>query len=195
MSGLAVGPAVAQSGGRSSYGDELRLHAGLGTSDGVSLTTAEAQAMLRVTGSSQALNFAVGPAYTRWLGPSLVSFRAAPALGLARYDSVLFVDPSLTAAVGTGLVLGERSRAMRPWGLLPDVAGGLDEPRGYETRRRERTVLTLGLTGSVEALGNRPVLLAVGLLVGLSWFDERFVAPAPILPRPFLRLGAPARAP
>jgi hypothetical protein len=156
---------------------------GVGSSNGASATTLDAAANLRLTKKTQALNFDLGPAYVHWLGRSLVTLRAAPGFGLERYDSVLFVDLALRGALGAGLVVGERTRELRHWSVLPEMEGVMDE--GWMSLRRERTVLTLELTGAVEVLGARPVLLTAGVLVGISWFDETFTGERSRQPGPW----------
>jgi hypothetical protein len=181
--GLGVGPTATRTAGRSAYGDELRLHAGVGSSDGSSVTTVDARASLRVTSKDQALGLALGPSYAHWLGHGVVTLRAEPGLGLGRYDSVLFVEPGLTLGLGTGWVLGERERPIEPWSMIAAMEGA---PVSWTTVRRERRLLTLELTGGVEALGGRPALFHASLLVGIAWFDERYTRERP--PPPWLPL-------
>jgi hypothetical protein len=69
---------------------------------------------------------------------------------------------------------------------MPDV--DLGDGARFIRVRRERSVLTLEALGSVDLRGTREPLYVLGLLVGLTWTDERKDVAAP--PRlPFVPFG------
>jgi hypothetical protein len=191
LHGIAVGPVVASSEGRSSYGDELHLRAGLGSSDGSDLTTFEAGASARVTRRTQAVAADLGPAFARWFGPAFLSFSPTTGVAFERYAEKLFVDPALHGALMGGLALEESTVSVRPWDFMfgepvPYAEPGV-EPGSflehYARVRRKRTVLTLELRAGIEPRFTRDTLWTAGILVGLTFVSEEFNVRAFRFPR------------
>jgi hypothetical protein len=183
---LGVGPAVAYPGdGRPSYGDVLVLRRGSGGSDFESVALAEYEARLLVTERTQAASLGAGYAGMRWFGPGLGAFSLTPALGAERVDSKTLFNAGLHGGASFGWQLDERVKEhpRRSWLAVPDLDFG-DGAR-FVTVVRERHVLALELLGSVDLRGTREPLYALGLLVGLSFLEERKDVPAPPLPRFF----------
>ncbi len=198
LHGFAVGPVAARSEGRTSYGDELRLRAGLGTSDGVDVETLDTGASLRVTERSQSLSADVGPTIAHWFGPATLGLNLATGLGFERYADKLFVDPAFHGAFSGGFVLDESRTRVRPMAIMPDVVDPRVGEPGLGTWRerscfvrRRRTVLTLELRGGYEPRSTRDPLLTAGVLVGLTFVNEVFsVPPQPEAPVTGPRAGA-----
>jgi hypothetical protein len=163
-----------------SYGDELRLRAAAGTSDGSALTVAEAEARLVVSQRTQGLWVGVGPTYLHWLGPTAITLSCAPALGVETFDRTLFASAGLHGGLGLGVVLSDAESERFPHGWLPWPEPGMPQPR-YLAITRRRTLLTLELTGGADARASG-ASLAAGLLIGLAWSDERYTREAPPLP-------------
>ncbi len=191
LHGVAVGPVLASSGGRSSYGDELHVRAGLGSSDGAGLTTFDAGASVRVTKRTQSLAGDLGPAFARWFGPALLSFGPTTGLAVERYAGKLFVDPALHGALMGGLALDESTVSVRPWNFMFGEPVPYFEPGAepqpwleqYARVRRNRTVLTLELRGGIEPRFTRDALWTAGILVGLTFVSEEFNVRAFRFPR------------
>lgn len=178
-----MGPVAASSEGRTSYGDELRVRKGVGSSDGGGLTTFDAGASVRVTKRTQSMTGDLGPTFSRWLGPTLLSFSPATGLGFERYAGKAFVDAALHGALTGGFVLDEATTTERPWQfmfgepVLYEVEPGVGPPSKLEphvTVRRRRTVLTLELRGGLEPRFTREPLWTAALLVGLTSVSEVF---------------------
>jgi len=174
----AAGPVVAYPDERPSYGGELRVQGGAGTSDAKSAAFLEVGGRLLVTERTQALGAGVGPAYLLWLGPS--AFRAAvmPGIGVERYLDKAFMNFSLHGSLGTALVLEGNVRRDRSWDFLPPEAMGFP-PDHRITLRRTRLLVTLDVTGNLDARTTREPLYGVGLLVGFARVSESYTVDAP----------------
>jgi hypothetical protein len=176
MTRVAAGPVVAYpDDGEPSYGDELRLRTGAGTSDGDDLAVAETGMRLLVTERSQSLGAELGPAYVLWLGPSAFTASFTPGLGVEHFDDKVFFNASLHGALGTGIVLDERVRRDHSWNWLVQMEG---VPEGPPHVIRKRIVLTLDIAGGLDARTTRDPLFTVGVLVGIAWVNERYTVPA-----------------
>ncbi len=177
---VGVGPVAAFPDDEgASYGDELVVRRGIGTSDFASITAFEYEARALVTERSQALSLGAGPSYLPWLGPVLASMSLAPAVGIERVHEKVLGNLGLHGALGLGVTLSESFREARSASLPPDVISG---DGGYLTQARDRTLLGLELTGSVDVRGTRSPLLGLGLLVALTFTAERRELPLPDLP-------------
>ncbi len=177
---LGVGPVVAYPGdGAPSYGDALVLRRGVGTSDFESVGLLEYEARLLVTERTQAGSLGAGYAALRWLGPGLAGVSLTPALGAERIDDKALFNAGLHGGASFGVTLDERvsERRARPWMAMPDADLG-DNARFIRVRR-ERSVLTLELMGSVDLRGTREPLYVLGLLLGLTWTHEQKDVAAP----------------
>lgn len=180
LGSLAVGPVAARPNGeQTSYGDELQLRFGAGSSDGEALSVLESQARLAITERASAVSVGLGPAHVRWLGPAALTARIAPQLGVAYFDRTLFASAGLHAGLGLGAVLQESERplAWGPW--WPELQAATPQ---FRSLVRRRTLLTLELTGSADAQA-RGAVLALGLLVGLAWSEEQYTSDIPLLPQ------------
>jgi hypothetical protein len=178
---LGVGPvAVRPDNGKTSYGDELRLRASAGTSDGRTLPVVEAEGRLLLSERTHSLTVGLGPAYLRWLGGHALLASFTPALGAEYFDRTLLASAGLHGGLGWGVTLSEerdeRSSSGMGW---PEMEMGNQTP--YVTVSRQRTLLTLELTGAVDAR-SRGVSYAAGLLVGLAWSEEQWTHAAPLRP-------------
>jgi hypothetical protein len=177
MSRFALGPAVAYpDDGDASYGGELRVRTGAGSSDEKSATFLEVGGRLLVTERTQALGVGMGPAYLHWLGPSAITASLTPGLGVEHFQQKPFMNFSLNGSLGTGLVLEERVRGDRPWAITPEAVG---LPDGTILLRRDRVVLTLDVTGSIDARTTRQPLYGIGILIGVAKIGERYSIEAP----------------
>jgi hypothetical protein len=183
LGGVSVGPMVARpSAMKASYGDELRLRHGAGSSDGSELSVFEFEGRLALTQRVGAVGVSIGPAYVRWLGPMALMARASGGFGAEYFDHTVFASAAAHGGFGLGFVLesSEQEQPRRgPWLAVP-------QPElGGSMRRRERTLLTLEPTGSVDA-HVRGVTLSAALLIGLSWSEEEFFVASPPRPSPLL---------
>jgi hypothetical protein len=177
---LGVGPAVAYPGdGQPSYGDALVVRRGLGTSDFESLGFLEYEARLLVTERTQAASLGAGYAALRWFGPALGGVSLTPAFGAERIDAKALFNAGLHGGASIGWQLDERVRERedRPWIVLPDAY--LGDAGRFIRIERERHVLSLELLASVDLRGTRDPLYALGLLVGLTFSEERRTVRAP----------------
>jgi hypothetical protein len=180
LASLGVGPIVTRpSGERASYGDELRVREGAGSSGEQGLTVIEAQARVAVAERASAAAVGAGPAYVRWLGPAALSARIAPMLGAQYFDRTVFASAGLHAGLGAGAVLVETEQVLPRWG--PIWATGMPASETEtESYRRERTLLTLELTFAADAQA-RGATLTAGALIGLAWSEEQRVRERPRL--------------
>lgn len=187
LGSVGVGPALVRpSGVERSFGDELRLRRGAGSSDGEALTVVEAQARIAVAERASAVAVGVGPARLRWLGPLSLTARASPMLGVQYFDRTVFPSAGLHGGLSLGWTMGasqRRSAALRIWAGVP--ANGR-----FERYVRERTLLTLELTGAADAQA-RGATLSAALLLGVAWSEEQLTREVPLLEpwRHPLRLG------
>jgi hypothetical protein len=180
---LGVGPVVAYPGGDGpSYGDELVLRRGIGTSDFEGISIAEYEARLLVTERTQAVSLGAGYAGLRWVGPALLTLNVTPALGLERCRGKPLGNVGIHGGTGLGFTLAQSLSERPGWQPLPKHYRM--HSREYVVRERERTVLTFELTGSVDARGTREPLLTAGFLVGLAFTSEsgEFDVPEPTDP-------------
>ena len=174
---LGVGPVVARpDSAKTSYGDELRVRIGAGTSDGRSLSVVETEGRLLVTNRTQALSFGVGPGYLHWFGPSALTVSLTPALGAEYFDRTLFASAGLHGGLGLGIVLAQNEHPQAPGMWWPALAGFNGGRRIGIVRRR--TLLTLELTGAADAR-SRDTTLAAGLLIGIASSAERYYVEVP----------------
>jgi hypothetical protein len=103
-----VGPVVARPPGiEKSYGAELQLREGAGSSDGAGLTVFELQGRAAVTERASAISVGLGPAYLHWLGPAALMGRISPMLGVQYFDRTVFASAGLNGGLGLGFVLEE----------------------------------------------------------------------------------------
>jgi len=189
MMRVAAGPAAAYpDDGAPSYGGELRVRRGSGESDAEEAALLEVGGRLLVTERTQAIGAGMGGAYLHWLGPSAVTASIMPGLGVERFREKAFMNFSLHAALGTGLVLKESIGRDDRWHLFMPPEMTLPMPQRISLKRK-RVVLTLDFTGSIDARTTRQPLYGVGILVGIAWIVERYDvdAPEPADPKhPFL---------
>jgi len=176
LGSVAFGPIVTRpSGHERSFGDELRLRRGAGSSEGNSLTVVEAQARLAIAGRVSALLVGAGPAHVHWAGPIAFTLRAAPMLGVQYFDETVFASAGAHGGLGLGVTLAESERKAPSWYLIE-----LPPPKSdSELVVRERTLLTLELSGAADAQA-RGATLSAGVLVGLAWSEEQ--RERPLLP-------------
>lgn len=171
LSGVSVGPVVARPPGiEKSYGGELRLWQGAGSSDGDGLRVFELEGRAAVTERVSAISVGLGPGYLHWLGPAALTGRVSPALGVQYFDRTVFASAGLHGGLGLGFALEESVHELRRWGPWMEAA-----PAGSIVRR-ERTLLTLELTAAVDG-HVRGATLATGLLVGIAWSVEQISQP------------------
>lgn len=175
LGSFAVGPIVSHpTGVEASYGDELRLRRGAGSGDDDALSVIEAQARLAVTERASAVSVGVGPAHLRWAGPLAFTLRAAPMLGAQWFDRTVFASAGLHGGLGAGLVLDEAEHVLpRIWTIGPPMT-----ERETIDYRRDRTLLTLELSGSADVQA-RGVTLSAGILIGLAWSEEHLTRERP----------------
>jgi hypothetical protein len=178
MARIAAGPVAAYPDEKPSYGGELRVQGGAGTSDAEDAAFLEVGGRLLVTERTQALGAGVGPAYLLWLGPS--AFRAAvmPGLGVERYLDKAFMNFSLHGSLGTALVVREDVRRDRSWDFAAPERLGLP-PDHRITLLRTRTLVTLDVTGNLDARTTREPLYGLGILIGFARVSESYAIEAP----------------
>lgn len=170
LGSVGVGPAIARpSGIEESYGDELRLRHGAGSSDGDSVTLLEVEGRAAVTERASAISVGLGPAYLRWLGPVALAGRITPALGAQYFARAPFASAGVHGGLSIGLVLESSQSERRSWGPWPAATQG----RTGIMVGRERTLLTLELSGAADAHA-RGATLSAGLLLGIAWTDEQW---------------------
>jgi hypothetical protein len=184
VSRVSAGPTVAFPGdGRESYGEEIVLRRGIGTSDFESIGIAEYEARLLVTEETHALSLGAGYSAMQWWGDGLTFASLGPALGFELTREKPLGNAGLRGALGFGWTF-EGTRNQRParW-LLPEVCG-IDCDRHVTVERRRR-VVTLELTGSANLRGTRQPLYTLGVLLGVAFTDEQddVVLPSPGPPR------------
>jgi len=175
---FGVGPVAAFPDDQgASWGDELILRRGIGTSDFSSIAAAEYEARALVTERTQALSLGAGPTYMPWLGPVLVSMSGTPAVGIERVHHKVLGNVGLHGGLGLSFPLAESLNESRH---VPLVQMGPWND-GYVSQARDRTLLGFELTGSVDVRGTRAPLLAAGLLVQLTFTEERREVPVPAI--------------
>jgi hypothetical protein len=175
LGSLGVGPVITRpSGVETSSGNELRLRQGSGSNEAESLSVIEAQARFAVAERASALAVGVGPAYLRWFGPVAFTVRGAPMLGGQYFDRTVFASAGLHGGLGCGLKIDETEQLAPRFG---PIWAGIPPPK-HETVSylRQRTLLTLELTGAADAHA-RGATLSVGILLGLAWSEEYVTRP------------------
>jgi len=178
-----VGPAIARPTGiEKSYGAELRLRHGTGSSDDDGLTLLEVEGRAAVTERASAISIGLGPAYLHWLGPVALAGRLTPAVGAQYFDRIVFASAGVHGGLGLGFVLESSESELRSWGPWPAATQGPT----WTMVMRERTLLTLELTGAADA-HVRGATLSAGLLLGIAWSDEQLSKKREELPPGFLR--------
>jgi hypothetical protein len=178
---LSAGPAVAFPGdGHKSYGEEIVLHRGIGTSDFDSIGVAGYEARLLVTEETHALSLGAGYSAMKWWGDGLTFVNLDPALGFELTRGKPLGNAGLHGALGFGWTF-EEERSQRPaqW-ALPRIYPGIDCDRHVTVERRRR-VVTLELTGSADLRGTREPLYTLGVLLGVAFTLEQddIVLPPP----------------
>jgi hypothetical protein len=177
MTRVAAGPVAAYpDDGDPSYGGELRVRKGAGGSDSEEASFLEFGGRLLVTERTQAIGVGMGGAYLRWLRPGVLTVSVMPSLGVERFLEKPFMNLSLHGSVGTGFILKEQLHRDRAWALTPEMVG---PPDGTISVVRRRFLLTLDLTGAIDARTTRQPLYGVGILLGIARIDERYSVDAP----------------
>jgi hypothetical protein len=140
---LSAGPAVAFPGdGHESYGEEIVLRRGIGTSDFDSIGVGEYEARLLVTQETHALSLGTGYSAMKWWGDGLAFANLDPALGFELTRGKPLGNAGLHGALGFGWTFEETRSQRRPhWFMLPGTCG-IDCDR-YVTIERRRRVVTL----------------------------------------------------
>jgi hypothetical protein len=188
---VSAGPAVAFPGdGHESYGEEIVLRRGIGTSDFETIGTMEYEARLLVSQETHALSLGPGYSAMKWWGDGLAFASLDPAFGLELTRGKPLGNAGLHGALGFGWTI-EEERAQRParWTIVPEICA-LDCPR-YVTIERRRRVVTLELTASANLRGTRQPLYTLGLLLGIALTDEQDDVELPREPHPLHRLVIP----
>lgn len=171
---LSAGPAVAFPGdGRESYGEQIVLRRGIGTSDFESIGIAEYEARLLVTEETHALSLGGGLAAMEWWGNGLALASLNPAFGFELTRGKPLGNAGLHGALGFGWTFEEENdqREAR-WTTVLQEACPIECSR-YVTIERRRRVVTLELTGSADLRGTRQPLYTLGLLLGVAFTDEQ----------------------
>jgi hypothetical protein len=170
---LSAGPAVAFPGdGHQSYGEEIALRRGIGTSDFESIGTLEYAARLLVSQETHALSLGGGYSAMKWWGNGLALASLNPAFGVEVTRGKPLGNAGLHAAMGFGWTFEEeRSHRQARWTMQPAYCG--NECWRYLTVERRRRVVTLELTGSANLRGTRQPLYTFGLLLGVALTDEQ----------------------
>lgn len=169
LGSVGVGPAIARPPGiEMSYGDELRLRQGAGSSDDDGVRLLEVEGRVAVTERASAISVGLGPAYLRWLGPVALTGRITPALGAQYFSRTPFASAGVHGGLSVGFVLESSEHELGSFGPWPAVAR---DPT-WSVVGRERTLLTLELSGAADAHG-RGATLSAGLLLGIAWSDEQ----------------------
>jgi hypothetical protein len=169
LGSIGVGPAIARPTGiEKSYGDELRLRYGAGSSDDEAITLLEVEGRAALTERTSAISIGLGPAYLHWLGPVGLTGRITPALGAQYFAQTPFASAGVHGGLGVGFVLESSERELRSFGPWPAATQGPT----WMMVVRERTLLTLELTGAADAHVHGATLSA-GLLLGIAWSDEQ----------------------
>jgi hypothetical protein len=166
---LSAGPAVAFPGdGHESFGEEVVLRRGIGTSDFESIGIAEYEARLLVGEETHALSLGAGFSALNWWGDGLLLASVTPALGFELTREKPLGNAGLHAALGLGWTI-EEHRDQRPvrWLLV-----GVDRER-YVTVERRRRAVTLELVGSAAVRGTRQPLYTLGALLGIAFTNEQ----------------------
>jgi hypothetical protein len=179
---LSAGPAVAFPGdGHESFGEELVLRRGIGTSDFDSIGIAEYEARLLVGQETHALSLGAGYSAMKWWGDGLAFASVTPALGFELTREKPLGNAGLHGALGFGFTI-EEERQQRParWLVV-----GVDRER-YVTVERRRRVATLELVGSAALRGTREPLYTLGVLLGVAFTNEQDDVELPPLPIPVL---------
>jgi hypothetical protein len=192
---LSAGPAVAFPGdGRESYGEEIVLRRGIGTSDFESIGIAEYEARLLVTQETHVLSLGGGVAAMEWWGNGLALASLNPAFGFELTRGKPLGNAGLHGALGFGWTFEEeRTQRQARWTIVPELCG-IDCAR-YVTIERRRRIVTLELTGSADLRGTRDPLYAVGLLLGVAFTDEQDDIELPPEADPLRRLLLPRNPP
>jgi hypothetical protein len=149
---------------------------GAGGSDSQEASFLEYGGRLLVTERTQAIGVGMGGAYLRWLRPGVLMASIMPGLGVERFRDKPFMNLSLHGSLGTGFVLKEGLRRDRSWALTPEMVG---LPDGTISVVRGRFLLTLDVTGAIDARTTRQPLYGIGILVGLAWIAERYEVDVP----------------
>lgn len=183
LGSVGVGPAIARpSGIEKSYGAELRLRHGTGSSGDDGLTLLEVEGRAALTERASAISIGLGPAYLHWLGPVALTGHITPAVGAQYFDRIVFASAGVHGGFGLGFVLESSESELRSWGPWPAATQGPT----WTMVMRERTLLTLELTGAADA-HVRGATLSAGLLLGIAWSGEQLSKkreqPAPWFPR------------
>jgi hypothetical protein len=166
---LSAGPAVAFPGdGHRSYGEEIVLRRGVGTSDFESIGVAEYEARLLVSQETHALSLGAGYGAMKWWGDGIAFANLGPAFGFELTRGKPLGNAGLHGALGFGWTF-EESRSQRPARWL---AFGMDR-ESYVTVERKRRAVTLELMGSADLRGTRQPLYTVGVLLGVAFTNEQ----------------------
>jgi hypothetical protein len=180
---LSAGPAVAFPGnGHESYGEEIVLRRGIGTSDFESIGVGEYEARLLVSEETHALSLGAGVGAMKWWGDGLAFAHAAPAFGFELTRGKPLGNAGLHGALGFGWTFDEtQSRHPPKWMIF-----GMDRER-YLTVERKRRVVTLELMGSADLRGTRQPLYTLGVLLGVAFTNEQddIELPPPRIPPGF----------
>lgn len=196
VSRLSAGPVLALPGnGHESYGEQISVHRGIGTSDFDSIGIAEYEARLLVTEETQALSLGAGYSGMKWWGSGLAFVNLDPALGLEITREKPLGNAGLHGALGFGFTFDEQ-RSQRPVHWRPDVVDPCPfrDCSVFQTIERNRSLITLELTGSADLRGTRQPLYTLGLLLGVTFTNEQDdVELPPIPPRFPFRLAPPTR--
>jgi hypothetical protein len=170
---VSVGPVAAFPGkGHVSYGEQISVRRGIGTSDFTSGDVMGYEGRLLVTQETQALSLGVNYGAFRWSGPALLFLDLGPSFGIELTREKPLGNAGLHGALGFGWTFDEQRRQRRArWALLPEACG-MDCDR-HATIERERRVVTLELTGSADLRGTRQPLYTYGILLGIAFTDEQ----------------------
>ncbi len=132
-------------------------------------TFTETRARVLVARNHQQLGGLAGLSRLTWVGPSFPLWTGAGiGLGVEHGDDHVFIDAIGQAKLETGFVLHESSSTYSSdfWG------GGQPTYPGDARRVRSRRLLTLGLTGDLDARFTRAPLGVVQFTVGLTDLAE-----------------------
>lgn len=166
---LSAGPAVAFPGdGHRSYGEEIVLRRGIGTSDFDSIGVGEYEARLLVSEETHALSLGAGFGAMQWWGDGMTFANLGPALGFELTRGKPLGNAGLHGSLGFGWTFEETRSRRRPRWLI----FGMDRER-FLTVERKRRVVTLELMGSADLRGTRQPLYTLGILLGVAFTNEQ----------------------
>jgi len=162
------------------FGAEALGRAVVGDSSGRSFLGTEAVARVLATSREQLLGAGLGAAWFGSLGRGLVTLDGTPMLALEHVPGSVLTIGTLRGGLGVGYALEKSTgRYASPW---PD-------PSFHHLVKRS-TVLTVELTGAIDAPITRGAEYSVSVLVGIARLEEHEMVPAePGELQPFLRPG------